>query len=91
MGKKGGRRISIPRIEDRSKHNTRFAILNNELNGSPTKVLEKFVDTGFKGDWWTKEGLRESKAFRRLIELTWGKSFLKNLERIRREQEKKGI
>lgn len=88
MAVKGkGNRIAIPYIEESSHGWRRFAkIKHEELKGRPTKVLEKFVDQGIEKNWWTPEGLRESKTFRDLIVLCWGKKFLEDLERKHKEK-----
>lgn len=82
-----GRRIKIPVVEESSHEWKKFARIDNaDLEGRPLKVLKKFVDDGVEREWWTGKTLRESEAFRKLVELCWGKEFLENLERLRRRK-----
>lgn len=83
--KENGEDIAIPSIEESGHNWRRFAVINSEeLQGRPTKVLKKLVDTGTRRNWWSKESLRKSEAFKSLIRLAWGQEFLDRLERMSR-------
>ena len=85
--KEQGEDISIPVVEESSHNWRRFAVIDSEeLQGRPTKVLKKFVDAGTRRNWWSKESLRKSEAFKSLIRLVWGEEFLEQLERHNRRK-----
>jgi len=78
-----GRRINIPIIEESGHNWRRVARIDSEdLQGRPTKVLRKFVDTGRRRHWWDPASLRTSKEFRWLIKIVWGEEFLRQLEKL---------
>lgn len=80
-----GEDIAIPLVEESAHNWRRFAVIDSEeLHGRPTKVLKKLVDTGTRRNWWTRESLRKSEAFKSLIRLAWGQEFLDKLERLNR-------
>lgn len=87
-----GKRISIPVVEESSHGWHKFAKMDSlELQGRPTKVLKRFVDVGVEKKWWDGKALRESKAFKSLVVLVWGKEFWERLERMRERGERENI
>lgn len=82
-----GKRLKIPLVEE-SSHNWAKSDRHYDLNleGRPTKVLKRFVDTGTKRNWWSAKTLRESKEFRFLVKLAWGQKFLDDLDKRSKEE-----
>lgn len=82
-----GKRLKIPVVEE-SSHNwakvDRMYDLN--LEGRPTKVLKRLVETGTKRKWWNPKTLRGSKEFRFLVKLAWGQKFLDGLDERSKEE-----
>lgn len=82
-----GRRIKIPVIEETSHKWKKVANLNDlSLEGRPTKVLTKFIDTGIDREWWTGRRLRESEAFKKLVVIAFGQVFWDKLVEMRRKK-----
>ena len=79
--------LDIPTIEETSKGNySKFGLVTTaNLEGRPTRVLKRFIDTGIERHWWNK------KSFEKIVELCWGKDFMEDLKAMdkRRVEENK--
>jgi len=81
-----GQRLKIPIVEKSNHEWHKFTTYNAlELEGRPTKVLKKLVDTGLQEKWWTTKSLRNSEAFKKLVIICWGEAFWKHLEEMEKE------
>ncbi len=78
------KRIKIPKIEETSRGNfNKFGLITTaDLEGRPTRVLQRFIDTGIERHWWDKV------SFEKVVEHCWGKEFVEDLKAMRERKDK---
>jgi predicted chitinase len=75
------KRLKIQQIEVTSRDNySKFGLVTTaDLEGRPTRVLKRFIDTGIERHWWDKE-----TVFEKVVVACLGKKYVEDLKAMRK-------